>query len=154
MTIAVDPKLAEALARIAELEAEIVQGDAADRINNAHCDALDEAIEALEEEIVGERAKALDARAEADRLREELTETDQIRADAEREVEDLKKECEGLVEERDEAAKALEAGDGEAHENLAVAGDLLRDYLTSNLTLTGRLPRELQALADHLGVDW
>ncbi|WP_336814197.1 hypothetical protein [Bosea sp. MMO-172] len=141
MNMTVNPDLAAALARIAELEDELAEGDRIDRFNNKYTDSIEEALEEVEEELVAERAKAIDA--------------DQMRLDAEREIQDLVKENEGLVEELKEANKQADEEAGKVTEALAVVADLLRDYLVSNFSMTGsRLPPELRKLCDEVSLSW
>lgn len=141
MNMMVNPELTAALARIAELEAEIAQGDAADRFNAKYTDGIEEALEELEVELVAERAKAMEA--------------EQLYADAEREIEDLKKECEGLVEERDEANKQADEETGKVPEALGVVADLLRDYLVVTYGNSRYpLPAELRKVCDEVSLHW
>lgn len=129
-------------ARIAELEAELAEGDRIDRFNQKYTDGIEEALEEVEAELVAERAKAIEA--------------DQLRADAEREIEYLRQELEGIVEERDKAnqeAEEAEEGATEGWEALRTARDAFLDYMVSigePADSLRRPSRELQALCDAL----
>lgn len=134
MTFRSNPELVKALAKLDEAE-ETVKGLKADN------EALAAALGELEEEIVGERAKAIEA--------------DQMRADAEREIDDLRREIEDLQDELNAADDKCDKAAAPHIEELEAARDALAAYLLSlglPLNAMRRDTPELQALCDALSM--
>jgi len=126
---------------------------------------LTEAVEALEAEIVGERAKALDALAEAEKLREALKWeqatvndlTEDVRSLA-RDLKTARAEQEKAETEADNLREQLEQAEGDlkaANEELAenAASEALADFLVAKGYPSRPLrvdDRDLQQLIDRV----